>query len=263
MRNPSENRVKREARPFVDVPCGKCPECLAKRRRDWVLRMKIEYQYCLSCYSFTLTYDDEHINVDDTGRLVHVKRDVQNFIKLLRYYNTGDKPLKYFIVGEHGDKLGRPHYHCILFNLVVPDYYKTITDNWPYGNVQFGENQGAAYGYATKYYIKPDDSRFGKPFSLISKGIGLSYLTPANVSYHRASGDLAVRTFDGQTYFMPKYLRDKIWSHLELVRVMHDAVYKLKKQGVIKEPGSLEELENHVLFVQNRFENVSKKLHHQ
>lgn len=263
MRNPSENRVKREAHPFVDVPCGKCPECLSKRRRDWVLRLKLEYQACRTCYSFTLTYDNEHIHVDENYKLVHVKRDVQNFIKLLRYYNQGFEKLKYFIVGEHGDKLGRPHYHCILFNLEVRDFYRTITDNWPHGNVQFGDNKGAAFGYATKYYIKPEDDRYGKPFSLISQGLGKVYLTPENIAYHRQSGDLSIRTFDGQTYFMPRYLRLKIWSSVELICVMHNAVRKLIKLGKIKNFTNLEETLEHQIYIENKFENISRKLHHQ
>lgn len=265
MRNPSLNKVKQEQRPFVDVPCGKCPECLSKRRKDWVFRLKIEYQYCLTCLSFTLTYDEQNVHYNSAGAVVHKKSDVQKFIKLLRYYNRGDRPLKYFIVGEYGDKLGRPHYHCILFNFVSKDYDKDICRCWNKGRVQFGDNKGPAFAYAAKYYIKPFDSEdlSFKPFSLISKGIGLSYLTPDNIKYHRLSGDMSVKTFDGQTYFMPRYLREKIWSHLELITVMHSAISKLKKLGIIDDDYDYLSVDNRMKAAYNHFKNVSRKLHHQ
>lgn len=257
LKNPSLDKSKVRAQPFIDVPCGKCSECLSKRRREWVLRLKLEYEYCLSCFSFTLTYDDAHL--PENGKLS--KRDVQLFLKRLRHKNLSDRSLKYFIVGEYGDKLGRPHYHCILFNLVVDDLYKTFSEVWPAGLFEFGDNKGAAFAYAAKYYIKPSNDCEKKPFTLVSKGIGCGYLTENNVTYHENTCDLEVVTFDGQKYFMPRYLRQKIWSRSEDLRnIVHFNIDRLYSRGILRDINYDPSLV--ALAKNNKFDNVQRRLHH-
>lgn len=261
VRNPSLDPQKKKEHPFIDVPCGKCAECLSQRRRQWVLRLKLEYQYCTSCFAVTLTYDDEHLA--ENASLC--KRHVQLFMKRLRHYNIGEKPIKYFIVGEYGDKLGRPHYHAIFFNLVCEDIKKAFDNCWTYGFYKFGDNKGPAFAYTAKYYIKQFDAEYyadlmlSKPFTLVSKGIGSSYLTDENIRFHEDNDYCIISTFDGQNAFMPKYLRNKIWTNpLNQKNVVQQNFTYLVKKGII----NLSDAPNRALALNNRFDSIQRKLHH-
>lgn len=92
------------------LPCGKCIGCRLKYSKMWAMRCMDEAQMYERNCMLTLTYDDEHMPED--GSL-----DVsvfQNFMKRLRKsYGSG---IRYFHCGEYGGRLGRPHYHALLFN---------------------------------------------------------------------------------------------------------------------------------------------------
>jgi hypothetical protein len=64
----------------------------------------------LFTYFVTLTYSPA--DIPPMGSLQ--KRDCQLFLKRLRK-NTKLK-LRYFLVGEYGEKNQRPHYHCLIFS---------------------------------------------------------------------------------------------------------------------------------------------------
>lgn len=93
----------------VTVPCGKCVACLVNKRGDWIFRLQMEMKFSKRKALFvTLTYDQKHCpeKLD--------KRHLQLFLKRLRkHYPAGQ--IRYYAVGEYGSKMGRPHYHLILF----------------------------------------------------------------------------------------------------------------------------------------------------
>ena len=64
----------------------------------------------------TLTYSDEHLPWD--GSLT--KSHFQTFIRDLRYAFKAT-PLRYFMCGEYGENLKRPHYHACLFGIDFQD----------------------------------------------------------------------------------------------------------------------------------------------
>ncbi len=74
----------------------------------------------------TLTYDDEHLPINDYvdsdgvihGKPTLRKRDVQLFLKRLRKNYKYDNHIKYFCCGEYGGKTFRPHYHLIIFGFL-------------------------------------------------------------------------------------------------------------------------------------------------
>lgn len=112
----------------------------------------------------TLTYADEHL--PEGGSLC--PRDPQLFLKRLR---KAIHPLKlrYYLVGEYGDRTFRPHYHLALFG-VPQEAYQTIADAWsvngsPLGHVVVGsltfESAGYVAGYVTKKMTSEDDPRLG------------------------------------------------------------------------------------------------------
>lgn len=187
------------------------------------------------------------------------KREVQLFIKRVRKRQTSYSTypahyrIKYFAVGEYGANKHRPHYHIIIFNLQLdlnvskPDLNRlehTKFDgkthvkvyDWDKGTATFGKVEAASIGYCFKYISKPgkipmhrNDDRT-KEFALMSKKLGLNYLTPAMISWHKA--DLENRMYinipDGKKAGMPRYYKDKIYNDTER-QVISDA-YKRKME---------------------------------
>ena len=101
---------------FLNVKCGMCIGCRADRRDDWVTRLYHEAQTSETSVFFTLTYDSDNLPMGGTL----AKKDFQLFMKRLR---KRIEPLKirFFAVGEYGDKTKRPHYHGIIFGFDFPD----------------------------------------------------------------------------------------------------------------------------------------------
>lgn len=141
------------------VPCTKCMPCRFNRRRLWSHRMILESFKHNECSFLTLTYDDDHLPAGGTL----VPRDVQLFIKRLRKA-VAPAALRYFFVGEYGDRSWRPHYHAALFGVGV-----TASDlvhrAWGLGHVMLGDltPKSAQYiaGYCTKKMTAVDDPRLG------------------------------------------------------------------------------------------------------
>lgn len=94
---------------IVELPCGKCQECLKSKIMEWSKRIKKELSYHKTNYVLNLTYDNNNIKKLN-------KRDLQLFFKKLRKKYT----VRYFYIGELGEKTKRPHYHCIMFGLEKP-----------------------------------------------------------------------------------------------------------------------------------------------
>jgi hypothetical protein len=90
-------------------PCGQCMPCRITRRQEWTFRILCEMKMSHNHYFVTLTYNPE--NLPEGGNLV--KEHVQLFLKKLRHRHNGK--IRYFAVGEYGEKRARPHYHLIIF----------------------------------------------------------------------------------------------------------------------------------------------------
>ena len=173
-------------------PCGKCIDCLSKKRNDWSLRLQYEYDYWFSLGRSTwmalLTYDELHVPRTSKGNLSLRQRDVQLFLKRLRKrLNCDHIFVRYFYCGEYGPSTKRPHYHLLIFGLPSEWKYRKVfdllQDCWPNGCI--GKKLGKTKGhkgphYATKYMInkilKLDDPEQEKPFTRMSKGLGISFI---------------------------------------------------------------------------------------
>lgn len=144
------------------------------------------------------------------------KRCIQLFFKRLRKYHHKDAKIRYYAVGEYGGKTMPPHYHIILFNAD-----KTKIDKaWQKGSIYIGYVEGASVGYTLKYLAKEkkipvhqNDDRL-KEFSLMSKGLGKSYLTEKMLKWH--FNDMENRMYipieDNKKICMPRYYKDKIYT---------------------------------------------------
>ena len=145
---------------------------------------------------------------------------MQLFFKRLRKSLKGDK-IKYYCVGEYGEQWrpitpkGRPHYHALIFYRGNRDWFDIqllIKKIWSAGIAQVGQITGAQ-GYVTKYILKFDKrDHLVKPFSLISHGLGIDYLTDAKVLYHRKNLVPYALKPGGYRINLPRYYKQRIFS---------------------------------------------------
>lgn len=100
----------------ITLPCGQCIGCRIERQEMWAVRCYAESKmHEKSCF-ITTTYDEK--NFPRHGSLNY--RDFQLFLKRLRKARAPDK-IRYFVAGEYGEQLQRPHFHALLFGCDFPD----------------------------------------------------------------------------------------------------------------------------------------------
>lgn len=111
-------RKKNRSGEFVDYPCGKCYECVRKRKLDWEIRLSYALRWSDCAFFTLLSFDSEHYPENPFDTRANVKR-VQDFVKRLRKRLCSDYGkdvrLKYFIATEFGEEKNRLHYHCCFF----------------------------------------------------------------------------------------------------------------------------------------------------
>lgn len=152
-----------------EIPCGKCPECLAQRRKDWSHRIMQEAS-CHDRNSFiTLTYRDSSIPLTDDGKPTLRKTDVQLFLKRLRR-SLSDLGIliRFYCVGEYGSRHSRPHYHLVIFgydftndrypfrrNGKFTDYLSPLLSRlWPHGYHTVNDYNSSSAKYVSGYVTK-------------------------------------------------------------------------------------------------------------
>lgn len=222
---------------LVSVPCGKCYECLKRRRENWAQRLYEEMNsHDYSCW-VTLTYDDafiERVYVPEAEAFSLRKSDVQDFIKRLRitldrhsgrYMCNGNPPdVRYFAAGEYGEKGLRPHYHIILFGISPYncDVYKLLKDTWPYGLFHIDELSLASIRYTCKYLLKSsaDSARafLEPPFNLQSRRppLGWKFIEKEKARLASKSTDDKLKSsyytyYGGQKAAYCRYYTDKLF----------------------------------------------------
>lgn len=132
--------------------------------------------------------------------------------------------IRYYAVGEYGSETLRPHFHIIAFNVPAADWFESAWSlrGRPIGLIDIGKVSGNSIAYCAKYMDKgsiipvhPRDDRLPK-FSVMSQGIGSSYLTPGVIDYHRSRpDDLYLVNPGGHKIAIPKFYRDRIWNEEE------------------------------------------------
>lgn len=223
--------VMDKLRGSIPVPCGKCPNCLARRVSGWSFRLMQEDKIALSAHFITLTYDTKHVPITRNGFMSLSKRDLQLFFKRLRKVSPRGLKIKYYAAGEYGGNTRRPHYHIILFNAKL----EKIQPAWDLGNVHYGVVSAASVGYTLKYISKPakiplhsNDDRL-REFALMSKGLGENYLTEQMVNWHHDDLDnrMYVNLEGGKKASMPRYYKEKVYTELERKRIGYLAREKM------------------------------------
>lgn len=205
------------------IPCGQCIGCRLDYAKQWASRIMLEAGYHDESIFLTLTYDDVHLPspADDlvlreTGEVISfnvsslVKKDLQDFLKLLRYY-SGQK-FRYFACGEYGSETWRPHFHLAIFGLHLNDlriykrnfagdilYNSDIIDKaWKYkGYAVIGELNYNSASYIARYVVKKWKGKQASDYDLLG-------LTPPFVTMSRKPGI-------ARQYFEDNY--DKIYRY--------------------------------------------------
>lgn len=191
----------------IKLPCGQCTGCRLDRSKQWAVRLMCEAQLHERNSFLTLTYNDETLRArrpdgeptvpsplpeePTPGKIAYpygprtearanvdslIPRDVVLFMKKLRADLTTRKrsaKVKYYLVGEYGDKYGRPHYHIALFGEDFSDdrkHWRTSGDYsiyrssrleklWAHegrslGNTEIGELTIDSAAYIAAYVLK-------------------------------------------------------------------------------------------------------------
>lgn len=170
---------------YMAVPCGKCPCCVEKKRREWSFRGIAETVYSETTPIFvTLTYNNN--NLPKNGLQ---KTDVQKFMKRLRINLERDGhevKLRYMLCGEYGSKTHRPHYHAVIWNYPqmknLHNRLASVEKAWQLGFCYVVTCDAGAVRYICKYLRKESSFElpqgWQRPFLLSSRrngGIGAEF----------------------------------------------------------------------------------------
>ena len=203
-----------------------------------------EMEASSSARFITLTYDDENLPRSFNGLPTLKSRDFQHFMMRLRTHinthikNKKDRPkIKYYACGEYGSHTERPHYHAIVFNL--PDYMldnsSVIQDIWSNGHISSYPVKPGAIFYVVKYMMKElryserdelDDRQEEK--SLMSKGLGKSYVTKNRKEYYKRNLLPYLIKEGGEKQAMPRYIKNLIYNQKELKILQRKAIRHLE-----------------------------------
>ncbi len=136
----------------IQVRCKQCLQCRIMKQSAVSLRAILEHQTTSSAYFLTLTYADAPETLD--------YNDFSLFMKRLRIWNSRNQkntePIRFLGVGEYGTKLGRPHFHALIYNS-NPLPPETLTKLWQQGFVYTGTVTPASIRYTARYCLKFND----------------------------------------------------------------------------------------------------------
>ena len=190
------------------VPCGSCPNCRMKYRKQMAVRIMMEQliEKPVHSYFLTLTYAPDFIP-QVNGRNCFSKEHITTFLDSLRNkVSLRGFTLRMFLTCEYGEEGYRPHYHALIFlynsrseatpcipyprltpGKQAPHFYfaeNVVSPLWKFGFVYQGTVTPESILYCTSYALKDDEYlnqdwkgfEEGKPFRRYSlkPGLGLT-----------------------------------------------------------------------------------------
>lgn len=236
-------------------PCGKCLNCRKNRSDMWSFRMKKEIEYFpdknVWSLFITLTYDEEHVPMNEKGMLTLRHDDYSKYVKRVRQQLKRDYGetvhLSIIGCGEYGNKTGRPHYHLVLHGIPFSwrDTWYGLVDSlekkWKFGFSYIKSCNSEVASYVTKYSLKDLNRRrddyiaqgIEPSFRVYSHGIGMNYFEACKDRIRREG-----YCRDGKfKVSVPKYFKDKFFGRSDYVRsrkvVLERNVELLQKDGVL------------------------------
>lgn len=218
--------------------CGQCLPCRLKKRREWTHRIMLEAGQYQDNAFLTLTYADDPVSLEPL--------DNRRFMDALRKRLSPLK-VRFYCVGEYGEKNNRPHLHYALFgypscqaaryagkrkNYRCCHPCDTIEEVWGKGLIKNLPLEIGSARYIARYVIKKM-TRFDDPrllpnmhpeFARMSLKPGIGHGALLNVAkvisrYNLLTpeGDVPVTLRHGSTqYPLGRYLRKKLRKELGL-----------------------------------------------
>lgn len=149
----------------IKLPCGNCIGCKMQRTQEWATRCLHESQQHKDNCFLTLTIAEEHMSIAAPMGSLSLSTH-QKFLKRLRA--TLGAKISFYMCGEYGEKLRRPHYHYLIFGYDFNDkvfvktsrsgekLYESPTLNrlWPYGKAWIGAVTYDSCAYVAGYIMK-------------------------------------------------------------------------------------------------------------
>lgn len=168
---------------LIPIPCGRCFSCRLDIQRSFIDRMFCAWHSHDVAAFVTFTYDDDHLLIKDGFRQPTLSKEhVHKYLDNIRHQIK--IPFEYFLAGEYGDRLNRPHYHALFFGLDYQLHKQFFMKSWKYGSVMVLPVKQESFRYVAKYVVKPfskdyNDKQFYDiglipPFHKLSRGLGLS-----------------------------------------------------------------------------------------
>lgn len=280
--------AKKIIKEYIELPCGRCIGCRLAYSRMWADRCVAEATLHDSNYFVTLTYDNNHLPlneyVDKDGvyqkSMTLQKRDVQLFMKRLR--KAHDEKIRFFAAGEYGTQTARPHYHLILFGLTLDDlmfYKKTnlgfnlynsewLEKIWPYGHVVIADVTWETCAYTARYILKKQtgsqaefysDFNIQPEFTLMSRrpGIARDYYEQNKLDYLRF-GEVNIATEKGGRKIRNIKYFDKILD-VEYPEEREEQKDQIKKQCEVMKKAKLDQTGLSYLEMLSVAEDVKKR----
>ena len=133
------------------------------------------------------------------------KRDVQLFLKRLRYYineKLGKIKVRYFAVGEYGPVHFRPHYHLLLFfnsSELLSLLSEIVSKSWLFGRVDCQVSKGRCSQYVASYVNSSCNlprifkARSVSPFALHSQRLGQMFFQSERTAIYSATPEDFIR----------------------------------------------------------------------
>lgn len=149
----------------IKLPCGQCAGCRLERSRQWAMRCMHESSLWQENAFITLTYNDEAL---PPGRSLYYP-DFQKFMKRFRKRLAArGQTIRFYMCGEYGENLGRPHYHALIFNWWPEDAKlwkrgkkndplytsQMLSDEWGLGYAVVGRVTFESAAYVARYVMK-------------------------------------------------------------------------------------------------------------
>jgi len=212
----------------IETPCGRCIGCRLEYSRQWAIRCIHEAKMYQNNEFVTLTYNEE--NIPNGKTLLH--SDFQKFFKRLR--KRFGKGISYFMCGEYGEQLGRPHYHAIIFGLPLTDKQphsknesnqilytsETLSSLWGKGHCYTGDVTFESAAYVARYVTKkiygplasdhyqgrvPEYARMSTKYAIGKKWLETYYTDILNTGTIHLKG--------GKTCGIPRYYKKWLEKH--------------------------------------------------
>lgn len=144
----------------MQIPCGYCILCRGEQARQWAVRITHEAQLHEHNGFVTLTYNDKNLPQYNSLNYEHL----QLWWRRMRRMYPG---IRYYAVGEYGDKNDRPHYHVCVFGQAFTEdriilrqspnllwTSPTLEAAWGLGNVSVGDLNFTTAQYTAGYMAK-------------------------------------------------------------------------------------------------------------